>query len=72
MTFNFEAVQNILACPQCRGELTCVGEFLVCNSDSHRLKFPITDGIPRLLMDESSPVSDEEWDELCNRQDKAP
>ena len=72
MPFNFEAVRDILACPQCRGELLCIGDSLICNSDTHRLKFPITDGIPRLLLEESSPVLDEEWDELSKRQEQAP
>lgn len=70
MTFDFEAVRDILACPQCRGELICVGDFLICNSEEHRLKFPITDGIPRLLMEESSAVSEEEWEDFSRRQEQ--
>jgi len=64
MSFNFDAVSDILACPKCRGELICIGDSLICNSREHRLQFPIVDGIPRLLLEESSPLSDEQWDEL--------
>jgi|TARA_Y100000994_G_scaffold190763_1_gene159841 uncharacterized protein YbaR (Trm112 family) len=68
MSFNFGAVSDILACPQCRGELICIGDSLICNSSDQRLRFPIVDGIPRLLLEESSPLSDEQWDELKKQQ----
>ncbi len=69
MSFNFDAVSDILACPQCRGELVCVGDGLICNSDQHRLRFPIVDGIPRLLLEESTELTDEEWEQLqCSQE----
>ncbi len=72
MTFNFDSVSDILACPQCRGALMCVGESLVCDSEEHRLQFPILDGIPRLLVEEASELSDEAWDRLQNGEEQAP
>ncbi len=72
MSFNFDAVSDILACPLCRHELICIGESLICDSQQHRLKFPIVDGIPRLLQEESSAVSDEQWDKLKSLQESKP
>ena len=72
MKFNFDAVSDILACPECRGALVCVGEALICDSSKHRLRFPIVDGIPRLLMEEASTLSDEQWTQLMNRQEQTP
>lgn len=72
MTFNFDAVADILACPQCRGELMCVGDALICGScdaAKRRLRFPIVDGIPRLLLEESTELSDEEWAEIQQQQE---
>lgn len=68
MAFNFEAVADILACPECRGELICVGDSLICDCTEHRLKFPVVDGIPRLLRDEATLLSDEEWQQLTKEQ----
>lgn len=68
MTFNFEAVADILACPECRGELICIGDSLICDSTEHRLQFPVVDGIPRLLLDEATSLSDEEWQQLTKEQ----
>jgi uncharacterized protein YbaR (Trm112 family) len=44
---------DILACPQCKGEirLTEVGDGLVCGAC--RLKYPIKDDIPVMLIDEA-------------------
>ncbi|MCH2211559.1 MAG: hypothetical protein MK110_09665 [Fuerstiella sp.] len=67
MTFNFKAVSDILACPKCRGELVFIGESLICDSDEHRLQFPIVDGIPRLLVEESVTLSDDQWALLKNQ-----
>ncbi len=44
---------EILACPKCKQkvELTEDGKFLVCAAD--RLRYPIVDGIPVMLVDEA-------------------
>ncbi|MCH2202661.1 MAG: hypothetical protein MK102_11870 [Fuerstiella sp.] len=69
MTFNFEAISDILACPKCRGELVYLGDSLICDSEEHRLQFPIVDGIPRLLVEESVTLSDDQWDRLKNQME---
>lgn len=44
---------EILACPKCKGEvkLTAEGDGLVC--DACRLRYPIKDDIPVMLVDEA-------------------
>lgn len=46
----------ILACPRCKGtlRLTGGGDGLVC--DVCRLKYPIKDDIPIMLIDEATPI----------------
>ncbi len=47
---------DILVCPQCKGELELVetGSGLTCNSC--RLRYPIRDGIPVMLVDEAEKI----------------
>jgi uncharacterized protein YbaR (Trm112 family) len=44
---------DVLACPKCKQkvELTESGDALVCQAD--RLRYPIVDGIPVMLVDEA-------------------
>ena len=52
-----EGLLNLLACPQCKGgiEHTENGSWLVCAAC--RLKYPIRDDIPVMLIDEAEKVS---------------
>lgn len=45
---------EILACPKCKHELALQGEWLVCASC--RLRYPIRDGIPVMLVEEAQPI----------------
>ena len=47
---------EIIACPKCRGELKLSedGNFLIC--ENCKIKYPIEDGIPILLVDEAQPL----------------
>ncbi len=47
---------NILACPKCKGEvkLTEEGDGLVC--EACKLKYPIKDDIPVMLIDEAENI----------------
>jgi len=67
LEFNFDAVADILACPECHGRLISVDDGLICGQGEHRLRFPVVDGIPRLLVDEASELTEEEWKELSER-----
>lgn len=50
----------ILACPRCKGEITPVDEegSLLCRPC--RLKYPVVDGIPMLLVDEAQEYGESE------------
>ncbi len=49
----------ILACPKCKGELRLLADDagLVC--EACRLRYPIRDGIPVMLVDEAEKVGNE-------------
>ncbi len=57
MSFDRELL-DILACPQCKGELTLTPEEdgLVCQAC--KVKYPIRDGVPVMLAEEAEPVGD--------------
>lgn len=42
---------NILACPDCKGEVKEEGEKIVCRKCG--LKYPVRDSIPIMLVDEA-------------------
>jgi uncharacterized protein YbaR (Trm112 family) len=48
---------DILACPKCKGPLQDAGDALVCQSC--RLKYPIREGIPILLVEEAETLGKE-------------
>ena len=56
MTINTELLA-ILACPKCKGEiqLTSKEDGLICQTC--RVKYPIKDDIPVMLIDEAIPLS---------------
>ena len=49
---------EIIACPKCRGELKLSedGNFLIC--ENCKIKYPIEDDIPILLVDEAQPLDE--------------
>lgn len=55
MAINKELLE-ILACPKCKGELQLdeEGSWLTC--EACKLKYPIRDDIPLMLIDEASPL----------------
>ncbi|RQW88308.1 MAG: Trm112 family protein [Geobacter sp.] len=52
-----EEMLDILACPKCKGSLQSAGESLVC--EACRLRYPIRQGIPVLLVEEAEKLSEE-------------
>ncbi|AIF70373.1 hypothetical protein PAP_09995 [Palaeococcus pacificus DY20341] len=44
-------IADILACPKCRGELKREGERC-------KLKYPIVEGVPSLLIEEAKPLGE--------------
>lgn len=55
MAINKELLK-ILACPKCKGALRLLDDesFLIC--DACKLKYPIRDDIPNMLIDEALPL----------------
>ena len=59
MTIDKELL-DILICPKSKGTLRLSedGQYLIC--DESRLKYPIQDGIPTMLVEEAKPLEDSE------------
>jgi hypothetical protein len=68
MSFNYEAVKDLIRCPRSRSELVLDGASLVCVDPACRLRFAIRDGIPCLLEDEARELPSDEWEKLMRRQ----
>jgi len=66
MSFEFHAVASLLKCPGCSSPLIYADHSLVCANPEHRFAFPILDGIPLLLAEESRELSVEEWSTLTS------
>jgi uncharacterized protein YbaR (Trm112 family) len=61
MTFDFEKSRSFVVCPKCHSALIQDGDALVCTNPDVRLRYPILDGIPRLLVDEARELTPDEW-----------
>ncbi|WP_084042349.1 Trm112 family protein [Hippea sp. KM1] len=53
-----EELLRIIACPKCKGDLKLSedGNFLIC--ERCKIKYPIEDDIPILIVDEAKPLND--------------
>ena len=45
---------DILACPKCRHSVQLDGAFVRCTNAACRLRYPIRDGIPIMLIEEAA------------------
>ena len=70
MSFDYEKVKNILACPTCKQPLVHDNDQLVCVNPENRLSYPIVDDIPRLLADEATELTGEEWSAVMSRHQR--
>ena len=61
MAFNFEKSRSYLVCPKCHADLVMDGDSLVCTNPDVRLRYPILEDIPRLLVEESEELSPDAW-----------
>lgn len=52
---------EILVCPKTHAPLVQVGEWLYSTDPADRRKYPVRDGIPIMLIEESVQVSEEEY-----------
>lgn len=67
MVFNFEKSSSYLVCPKCHSDLVKDGDSLVSTNPDVRLKYPILDDIPRLLVEEATELSPDEWKSAMQR-----
>lgn len=72
MSFEFEKVCDILVCPECRSELVYDGDALICVDPDNRLKYSIIDDIPRLLVDEATPLDTAQWSAVMRQHGRDP
>ncbi len=49
---------DVLVCPQCKKDVRLEDDWLVC--DECRLKYPVDDGMPVMLVDMAEPLEDSE------------
>lgn len=45
---------EVLACPSCKSKVSLQGNKLICTNASCKLKFPVRDGIPVMIIEEAS------------------
>ena len=72
MSFDPQNLQDIIACPKTKAKLVCDGESLVSVDPATRLSYPIRDGIPVMLVDEATALSQEEWAAVMQRHHRDP
>lgn len=53
-----QEVLDILACPNCKGELKLLADDAGLLCQTCRLRFPIRDGIPVMLVDEAEKIGE--------------
>ena len=70
MSFDPQHLQDIIACPKTKAKLVCEGDFLVSVDPATRLRYPIQDGIPVMLVDEATEVPQAEWVEIMKRHNR--
>ncbi|MFO8081723.1 MAG: Trm112 family protein [Armatimonadota bacterium] len=56
-----ERLLEILVCPQCKQDVRLEDDWLVC--DECRLKYPVRNGIPIMLIDQAEPLEEREDEE---------
>lgn len=72
MSFDPQNLQDIIACPKTKAKLVCDGESLVSVDSATRLSYPIRDGIPVMLVDEATVLSQDEWATVMQRHHRDP
>lgn len=70
--FNYEAVKDLICCPKTRAGLVYTGDALICCDPGARLRYPIVDGFPVLLVDEATTLSVSEWSSVMTASGRDP
>lgn len=72
MSFDPDTALPLIVCPKSHAPLVHEGSSLISTDPQTRLKYDIRDGIPVLLVDEATEVSQEEWSALMQRHGRDP
>ena len=72
MAFDFNSVRGILICPKTRCDLVFDDGGLVCVSPEVRLRYPVLEDIPRMLVEEAEQLSLERWADVMRRHNRDP
>ena len=72
MPFDFEVLHDILACPESHSDFVVNGDGLVSTDPSTRRQYPILHNIPRLIVDESTVLSEDDWSRIMVRNQRDP
>ena len=67
MPFDYDKVKSILVCPVSKAALVYDDTALVSVEPEARASYPILDDIPRLLSDEATQLSPEDWGQVMQR-----
>jgi uncharacterized protein YbaR (Trm112 family) len=65
-----EGLLKMMECPVAHAPLVQVGDWLYSTDRETRRKYPIRDGIPVMLIDESEVVAPEEFDRVMAKADR--
>lgn len=67
MSFDPKLLEGILVCPKSKSVLVRDGEALVSIDPRCRLRYEIRDGIPNMLVEEATELSQDAWSEVMQR-----
>lgn len=61
---------KLLVCPKSKARLIQEGDWLYSTDPETRLRYPVRDGIPIMLIDEAETVACEEFERVVGSADK--
>jgi uncharacterized protein YbaR (Trm112 family) len=70
MPFDYDKVKSILVCPTSKAALVYDDTALVSVDPETRASYPILDDIPRLLSDDATQLSPEDWGQVMQRHSR--
>jgi len=59
---------SIMVCPVSHAQLREAGEWLISTDPETRLRYPVRDGIPVMLVDEAEEMDRQEWEQALQKE----